>query len=159
MSAVVLSLVFVGIQLYLDRQVAVAEQYSFRSVSMKNDIRAYMESELVLQSRIAQWERGVMPGWWNDAIEKYVKDNELSVEEVWAEYSRFELLYFQTDNMYFQYQQGLLDETFWLSLRNNNLRNALRQPFGRVVYTGRSIQRPIDQVILEVEAELNAESE
>ena len=44
-AAIVASLGFVGMQLILDRNVALAGQYATRSESLKDDLRTQMESD------------------------------------------------------------------------------------------------------------------
>ena len=47
--AVVASLILVGMQLQLDRKVALAEQYSNRAESVKADRRVILESDALMQ--------------------------------------------------------------------------------------------------------------
>ena len=67
-AAVVVSLIFVGIQLRLDSRVALADQYAFRSESVKNDLRSRIESEDFLEMEVKRWENGSRPPWWTEEI-------------------------------------------------------------------------------------------
>jgi len=51
-TAIVASLIFVGLQLMLDRNVSIAAQYAARSESLKADLRTRMESNGYMSSRI-----------------------------------------------------------------------------------------------------------
>ena len=64
--AVVASLVFVGMQLMLDRKVAIAEQYFNRTESVKEDRRMKMVSEAYLQYKEEAWAIGRRPQYWNE---------------------------------------------------------------------------------------------
>ena len=64
--SVVASLLFVGMQLYLDRQIAAAEQYQFRAESRKADLRVQLESDAYIARRVEAWKAGIRPIWWNE---------------------------------------------------------------------------------------------
>ena len=75
---VVASLLFVGMQLYLDRQIASAEQYQNRAESRKSDLRTLLESDAYLTLSAERWDAGNRPRWWNEEIEAFIEKESLS---------------------------------------------------------------------------------
>ena len=108
--AVVASLIFVGMQLYFDRQVALAEQYSNRAESMKSDLRSQLESDVYMNERALIWDAGVRPTLWNDKLAARAELVGYGGKEVRSQIIVNRLMLLQFDNLYFQYK------------RNNNLR-------------------------------------
>ena len=155
--AVALSLLFVGQQLRLDRQVALAEQYASRSESMKADLRSRMESDMIMTTLAAAWDRGDRPNWWNSEVEDSTKNAGLSGSEVQMQIFDVQLLYFQDDNLYYQYQQGLLSEEFWDSVENFMQLRIRQNPMVRAIYTNRRIETELDSVIRNIVSELDSE--
>lgn len=156
--AVVASLIFVGMQLLLDRKVALAEQYSSRAESAKADRRSALESQDSMQYFEELWALGEKPSYWNEdwEIAKRVDDGTLSVKSVFAEIIGLQLDIIGYDSVYFQYQQGLLDEELWNQLRAGMKRIMARDELTRVVYErhARSTIRPvIEEVLREIELE------
>lgn len=154
--AVALSLLFVGQQLRQDRRVALAEQYSFRSESMKADLRSQLESEMFMANRVTAWERGDRPRWWTEIHDESIEEANLSVPEVQTFILQIQLIYYQDDNLYYQYQQGLSSEEFWLSVQSN-LERRLRRPIERAIYSDRAIEREIDSVVAELLIKIDSE--
>ncbi len=152
--AVVLSLLFVGMQLILDRRVAIAGQYSDRAESSKSDIRAKLESDAYMLRQSNLWLSGERPSWWTEDMEANHKQTGLTGADVMVRVYELQLNYISYDNLYFQYQQGLLPEIFWSGARLA-LKRDLRQPIPRAVYTNMS--RPIQLVTQELIAEIENE--
>ncbi len=150
--AVVLSLVFVGIQLILDRRLAVAERYDARAESIMSNFRVKMESDTYLSALGKRWDYGERPNWWNDELETMAQDIGLTGSEVWAEIYDHTISLEAFDAFYFQYQQGLLPDIYWNGAQNA-LRRGLANPLQRAVYL--NIPRPITGVIREIAEEQN----
>ena len=55
-SAVVASLIFVGMQLLLDRRIAVADQYFNRAEAQRENLRTRTESEAFFANQEEMWE-------------------------------------------------------------------------------------------------------
>lgn len=132
-SAVVVSLAFVGLQLYLDRQVVIASQYSERSESMKSDIRMRLESESYMSYQTKLWEGGARPEYWTDAQDSLAESFNFTASEIVVFQAEQQLYMYQFDNVYFQYKQGLLDPADWIIYRNN-LKGRLRNPLARAEF-------------------------
>lgn len=155
--SVVLSLLFVGQQLRLDRSLALAEQYSARAESMKEDIRTRMESGVHVPNAIARWERGVRPSWWNEEIERRVTAQERTPSEIVISLLEQNLVYYQDDNLYFLYRQGLHSEEFWTGVQTNIKNKLAANPIARGIYTNRQIEREIDHLVRQLVAEIERE--
>ena len=156
--AVVASLIFVGMQLMLDRKVALAEQYFNRAESAKADRRALLESEDYMQYLEESWVLGDRYSFWNEdwEIARQVNDGTLSVRSVEAIIIADQLDIIGYDNVYFQYQQGLLDEDLWQQLRSALKRAMARDDLTRAVYEryARTTIRPvIEEILREIETE------
>ena len=119
--AVVASLIFVGMQLQLDRKVALAEQYSIRAESVKADRRIILESDALMQYLEESWALGWRPAFWDDdwEIAGHIEEGSLAVRSVIAAIVEDQLSIIGYDTVYFQYRQGLLDEELWSGLRGS----------------------------------------
>jgi hypothetical protein len=156
--AVVASLVFVGMQLHLDRKVALADQYFNRAESAKADRRSLLESDDYMRFKEEQWALGYRPPFWDESWEfaKRVKEGKVSVRSAYAEMTSSQLAIIGYDSVYFQYQQGLINEESWNLLRTNLKKTMARNKLVRAIYTryARSILRPvIEEILREIELE------
>jgi hypothetical protein len=157
--AVVASLMFVGMQLYFDRQVALSNQYANRAESQKSDLRAQLESDAYMSGEDLLWESGSRPVWWNETFEANAQSIGAGGKEFRARVIVGRLLLLQVDNLYFQYQQNLLDEETWLGMRQllkNFWRNELS--YNRHIYLTYSEPLQIRPVLLEIQDEIQSEN-
>ena len=157
--AVTASLVFVGMQLMLDRKVAVAEQYYNRTESVKEDRRTLLLSPVFFQEIEYWWAIGERPSYWNEdwEIAKQLDRGDYSVTTVFHRIVELQLSILGYDNIYFQYQQGLIDEVTWQHFRAQIKRAVSEDPeLTRNVYlhNARAVILPVIQEILhEVDSE------
>ena len=124
--AVVASLIFVGMQLYLDRRTAAAEQYQLRAESRKDDLRSQLESDRFIAVRVEEWNSGNRPGWWSEELEQFVEDQRRSTESIIFDIIGTQLGIIHFDNVLYQYNEGLIDAEFWqtsLSIITNMVTN------------------------------------
>lgn len=159
--AVVASLIFVGMQLVLDRRVALAEQYFDRAESAKSDRRAILESDDLMRYYEESWALGWRPSFWDEnwEIARRVEEGTISTRSVIAAILDHQLAVIGYDNVYFQYQQGLLDEEMWNELRNGMKRGMARDELTRAVFQQRArttIRPVVEELIREIESELDA---
>ncbi|MEP0202576.1 MAG: hypothetical protein ABJ084_00505 [Halioglobus sp.] len=156
--AVVASLMFVGLQLYLDRKVALADQYFNRGESAKEDRRSRLESDVYFQHVEESWALGWRPHYWDEEslVAKQIETGERSVTAVIA----FELVLRMNiigyDNLYYQYQQGLLNEESWNGMRSGLKEIMAENHFINTVYQSHSranIQPVVEQIAKEIEIE------
>ena len=156
--AVVASLIFVGMQLQLDRKVALADQYFNRAESAKADRRSLLASDDYMQFLEEVWVLGNQPPFWDDGWElaEHVEEGRVSIRSVEAAITRHQLSIIGYDSVYFQYQQGLLDEDTWNGLRSAMKNNMARNDLARAVYTRyarRTLRPVIEEILREIEAE------
>ena len=156
--AVVASLIFVGMQLQLDRKVALAEQYSNRAESVKADRRIILESDALMQNLEERWALGWRPVYWDEdwEIAGLVKEGALSSRGVIAEIISKQLAIIGYDTIYYQYRQGLLDEESWSGLRSSLKRGMAQNELTRAVYiqfARTTIQPVVEELLHEIESE------
>lgn len=126
---VIASLIFVGMQLRLDRQIAISEQYHNRAESRLESLRNSQNNTELVRDRMSRWENN-RPAWWTNEIENLIENGSESMYSLVAQQFTFSIFVVAFDNNYFQYQQGLLDEGFWQSLRED-FKGSLRHPFAQ----------------------------
>lgn len=149
--AVVGSLLFVGMQLRLESRVALSEQYANRAETLMANNRAKLESEAWMSAADKLWESGWRYPWWNETLEEEYAKYGYSGSEIEAEVLNASMTIMHIDNLYFQYQQGLLNETFW---RNGKaaLRRTLADEESINAYVFRANQiLPIQELIEELD--------
>ena len=156
--AVFASLVFVGLQLMLDRRVALAEQYFNRAESAKADRRVILESDDLLRYDEERWALGWRPPFWDEdwEIARRVDDGTISVRSALAVIVEYELAIIGYDSVYYQYRQGLLDEELWDLLRAILKRTMAQDELARAIYEryARPTLRPvIREIVSEIESE------
>jgi hypothetical protein len=107
---VIVSLVFVGLEIQQSRQIAIADIYQQRAemIIQVNSIR--LTSEILHETR-SKLEAG----------ETLTNTEQSLLEQSWNPYFNY------VENNHFQYQLGLLSEEQWISTRNN-LRSRARDP-------------------------------
>lgn len=154
--AVVASLLFVGTQLYLDRKVALSEQYFNRAESRMETLRNQIASEDYLNAMVAQFERGDRPGWWdeNSQVAKNIQNNILSVKDFQIYLIQTNLNLVSFDNLYYQYNQGFINEEIWLGVRVQ-VKASLGSPIalGVLSSTPLPVGSLINQMVIEIENE------
>ena len=156
LAAIVASLVFVGMQLELDRQVALGSQYAARAESVKADVRARMESDAFVAMQAKLWAAGTRPTWWNPEVAQLAKELELSGADLkMMESDRF-LTLLQADNLYFQFQQGLLEEGYWIGARRYLKQSMEKDPFARAIFP--ALGQRIHPIVLELISEIESEA-
>ena len=149
---VIASLLFVGMQLVLDRRVSLGVQYHARAESRMSTLRAELESEAVISDMVYRWESGIKPPWWNEELETEFESypiQGLVVRIIQDNISRE-----QIENIYFQYKQGLYPESEWQQIRSQ-LKSFLRQPLKRAVFPNGSAewQNLLNELIAEIDSE------
>ena len=151
--AIVASLLFVGMQLQLERKVAMAEQYFNRAETVKEDYRTRLLSPEYFRYVEADWAlTGKTPyadADWEEM--KRVREGSLSISNVETMVLIDRLQIVGYDNLYFQYKQGLLDEVTWIGLRSSMKSSMANDKLTRDVfkYGARSTLRPVVEEILE----------
>lgn len=117
--AVVASLIFVGVQLYLDRKVALSDQYANRAESLKADLRARLESDAWMARADELWNAGERPPFWNPELEAEAISRGIGGSELEAETMTTRITLIHRDNLYYQHQQGFIESEFIERIREN----------------------------------------
>lgn len=146
LTAIFASLIFVGLQLILDRRVAVAQQYSDRAEAQRADYRTMIESDIFIRVQTEKWERGERPFWWdeNSNLAERFNEGEISIEELVIDGLEAQMDYVSFDNLYFQYNQGLLDVDDWAIYRKNLKYNLSANEINKVLFSSRI--RPLGEL-------------
>jgi len=152
--AVVTSLIFVGVQLYFDRNVAMADSYSNAIESRKADVRAKLESDTFMRLQDTLWELGKRPDWWSDVLESNASQSLETGSEIMAQFFELQLRYLEFDSVYYRYQQGLITDLYWDGVRKA-IKEALRDPYTRAIYANRSsiLWWTIQELVMEIDSE------
>ena len=130
---VIASLLFVGLQLVLDRRVAMGAQFHERSIMGIEDYRMKFDNDIWVTSLAKQYEKGFKPSWWNEEIDDLQNTREYTTEEMVRLILNTQMYLARINNNYVQYTLGLYPEEAWL--RNlETIRNATQQnPLTRVI--------------------------
>ena len=158
-AAIVVSLIFVGLQLRQSQEIAIAAQYQARLDTLMNSINSTSESETGLRV-------------FGKSLQiRYETDDTIPAEvKAWAEDQPVEELAFLSmqsygqlkwyDNLHFQYQSGFLDGESWQGMRRE-LKRQLADPAGvaifrRVYEYDREVWRTqfrelVDEIITEID--------
>ena len=133
---IIASLIFVGIQLQLDRNVALGSQYSVRAESYSANLRSYLESDYAMNTLSKQWENGFRPEWWDESDPAIpVNATHLDVQAIFL---RLQLLMINMDNILYQYEIGLLEEDDFLLRRETWISLMQDSPAWKAFLTGPS---------------------
>jgi len=115
--AVVASLLFVGLQLILDRRIAVAAQFHERSLILHDGLISQLENDELVALRAREWDAGFLPSWWNEDIETFKQSRNYSMEDMVRLETTSRMRLLRLNNNYFQYGQGLISEETWKDLQ------------------------------------------
>ena len=126
MIAVVLSLIFVGLQIKQSQDIAIAAQYQARHDANADVLMAALQSDAALRV----WGRGVRASILanpHNSEEFKASAMEMPVEEIAAQHLMALATLKNFDNIYFQYQSGFLGEEMWQAM-HLNLKMQLNDP-------------------------------
>ena len=156
--AIVVSLIFVGIQLRLERKVAMADQYFNRAESVKEDYRTRLLSSEYFRAVEEHWaitgQTYYSDSDWPEM--QQVRDGVRRISSVDALMLVDKLQIVGYDNLYFQYKQGLIDELTWNGLRRGLKKSMAYSELTRDVFLqgARPNIRPVvEEIFKELESE------
>jgi len=156
--AIVASLIFVGMQLMLDRKVAMGAQYHERMVLGHERDQGMFASEAYIRERAEEWEAGFYPIWWNDDIEGYQKERNLTLEAVARREVIARMAWIRLNNNYYQYTLGLMPEGYLEDLRIDVKRTMTINPVYRAVaLISNTHERGFQNIVSEIDRELSDE--
>jgi hypothetical protein len=147
------SLAFVGLQLKLDRDVALADAFSNGIESRKEDIRAKMESESYMLMQETLWLAGERPQWWPRVSESTEFKNLDSGAQIMARFYEVDLDYLELESISFRFEQGLIDDQYWNGAEAT-LKGFLADPFRRAVFLSRGsgLSETVNEMIAEIDS-------
>ena len=152
--AVVASVLFVGVQLMLDRRVAIASQFQSRTQIVIDNQRAAFENDRYIEEQARRWEQN-RPSWWTDYHEELLESGE-TFESIARSSLRIFMRIYSLDNNYFQFRNGLFDEGAWESSLNI-IQAALSSPFSRTMYLStRGISPETQQLFIEIDNDITS---
>ena len=157
-SGVIASLLFVGMQLVLDRRVAVGSQYHERMILGHEYYLSLSENEKWISTEAKQWEEGFTPVYWNADIESYKAERKLTTEDIVRQDRLYMTTLLRLNNNYFQYEHGLLEGDVLEGIRTGLKIQMTQSPIFRGVANRFAVGDPgFQALILEVEQELVGE--
>lgn len=156
--AIVISLIFVGVQLRLERKMAMAEQYFNRAESVKEDYRTLLLSPEYFRAIEDNWTRTGESYFdkydWQEMAE--VREGTRRISSIYGAVLDNRLAIVGYDNLYFQYKQGFIDEETWIGLRGALKRSMSGSQISRDIYqlaARPNIKPVIEEILREIEAE------
>jgi hypothetical protein len=156
--SVVASLIFVGMQLMLDRRVAIAGQYQNRSDLRLQSVLSQFENSDYIQDIAKSWEID-RPGWWNDEIESNFTRGKDSMSAIVRRTLRWETFAVNMDNNYYQYGQGLLENHIWANYRQQIKNILIDDSARRAYYAELSVTLPsLSELLIKLTEEIDAET-
>ena len=126
------SLVFVGMQLVLDRRVATSAQFHARTILFQEQEQSVFENDAFITEMAQSWEDNRKPSWWSPEIEEYQRMNGYSMEYMARQSTQIRMRFIRLNDNYFQYVNGLISEESWEAILLG-VRNNLSATFNRAV--------------------------
>ena len=116
-SAIVASLIFVGLQMKQAQEIAIADQYQNRAGTIVEFYMAQIQSERVINQRARQFKAAADAGQLTAPLKRLL-DN-LGAEEYAVAYMRIRAGLTTLDNYQFQHEKGFMDDSSWNAFRNS----------------------------------------
>ncbi len=144
--AVVVSLLFVGLQMQQAQEISMSEAYQVRAAATVEWTSAFAANAAALSAN-------------RKAIEGAV--DTITPEEYDA--LRYTMLgvFYLFDNAHYQYESGFLSDEFWVMIQEN-IKTYMANPVARKVFldkTERGMRPGFRDVLLEIDAQLERESD
>ena len=140
-TAIVASLVFVGLELRQSRQIALVSQYQERADSGRQYFYESLASDYRLKSLAGDIETWEWPdGFLTDKDRQWLADHPSTT---WAEAAYWaQINLYGFDNYYYQYQSGLLSEEGWRALESRLGSMLNGDPFSRylIIFYGQEFR-------------------
>ena len=112
-ASLVASLIFVGIQLILDRRVSLGNAYQARAESRMENLRMYVSNENLIRDSVERIEAGARPFYYTESIRLEGEKTGYSLEHI-IRYSLLQQINMVSfDNIYYQRSLGFLEESYW----------------------------------------------
>jgi len=117
-AAIVLSLLFVGLQMKQSQEIAIAAQYQERANAANDVLLTFLETATgEMGSRLFDTTR--LHEWPEELVQRLNSTEPAEIERSFLRFSTLMILY---DNNLFQFELGFLDEASWLAFRDRMIR-------------------------------------
>ena len=151
---IIASLIFVGAQLVLDRNVAYGNAFQNRVLLNVENLIGQRDNIELVKSRATRYEQE-RPSYWSNEVDRYVKERSLSMEDVVRVEIHASIQFQITDNNFYQCELGLIDDDAWAGMRRGFSGNFLN-PIGRsrilsAGYLRPSMQKMVDELAIEMQ--------
>jgi len=127
------SLLFVGLQMMLDRRIAMGNQFHQRNVLSHDAARTVFDSEKLLEYQADQYENGFRPDWWSDDLETFKTVRNMTGEGLVMQIALARMFSYRVNNNFYQHKLGLIDPENWDRVRKVAQRAIARDPITRAV--------------------------
>ncbi len=132
-SALVASLIFVGLQMKQSQEIAIGEQYQARAIYGAEHLASYAENEHMLEVLAQNLKIAYDAGDFDEAINS-------DFETFGSKYVAFSMVMASkslatVDNYYFQYQEGFMEDEAWAAFRHR-FRVAFRDKYIQHAFLG-----------------------
>ena len=107
------SLIFVGMQMMLDRRIAMGNQFHDRTEIGHEGMIAQFQSDAWVAMQAREWEAGFLPDWWNEKITAYQQEHGYSMKDIVRLELSARMRLVRMNNNYFQHQLGLISDETW----------------------------------------------
>ena len=155
--AIVLSLIFVGLQIKQSREIALAAQYQARASTWIGVLTAYVQSDVALRVQGTRVPNLPLPAGINQVKWKELLER-TPVEEIGYQHLSAFIFLRAVDNNYFQYQSGFLEPEAWFTYRKGLAESLGREmSYVRLLYfREKDSQRPafraeIERILAEID--------
>lgn len=156
--SVVASLIFVGMQLMLDRRVAKGAQFHERSVLGHEAAQMLFDNGDWVKAQAQHWENGFKPSWWNTEIDTIQKEQGLSTEDMVRSVQRSIMETIRANNNYFQYKSGLITEESWSQIQLGIERAMDRPVYRAIALSNSNLEKGFIEILQRLEDEISATS-
>ena len=154
-AGVIASLVFVGIQLLLDRRIALGNAYQARAESRMENLRTYLDNEVLVIDLISRIEAGRRPYFYTNDIEAEGGKTGYSIEHQIRHSLLRSIDMVSFDNSFYQRSLGLLDESYWETVVSQLKQARDDDPFVWAIYLNSPVSADFKQYLVEIDNESN----
>ena len=124
--------ILLWLQIESDNRIAMGDQYQRHHELIISNIKADLADESFVDAQVNSWDAGSRPRWWRDEFDA-MRPDFIPTLEIVKNHQRFTITLLGSDNQYYQYKIGLLDEGYWQGTREA-LKRQLRNPVRRAHY-------------------------
>ena len=147
--------VLLWLQIDLERRIAMGDQYQRHHELIISNIKADLADDSFMDTQVRAWESGSRPGWWRDEFDAMAPDYVTTLDIV-RRNQRLTITLLESDNQYYQYRMGLLDEDYWQGTREalgRQLRNPVRRAYFLTQSRSAEFEAELERIASEIDQE------